>query len=358
MFSSHNARVFLRKLRGGSQAHLIETEDGQVYVVKFLENPQHRRILINELVAAQLLEYLGIIVPDTALIWISQAFLVAHPEVGIQLGSGRIRVAPGWHFGCRYPGHPNRVAVYDVLPDPLLQQVVNRTQFVGMLVFDKWVCNTDGRQAIFFRAEPRPGCPRREPGPVAQRFVASMIDHGFAFNGPSWDFPDGPLHGLYHRPLVYAQIRGWGDFDPWLVQIRNFPEEVVDQACQRVPLRWLASDADALRRLRDQLLRRRCRVADLIDDCRRARPELFPNWCSPRPLARPPLRATDRTAIPMETGGRTNENKRKVGRNVSELRRGRYAFGRGRASTDSGRLCQPLLPETSALGKNHPVVLD
>ena len=34
-------------------------------------------------------------------------------------------------------------------------------------------------------------------------FVARMIDHGFAFNGPNWDFPDSPLQGLYPRRLVY-----------------------------------------------------------------------------------------------------------------------------------------------------------
>ncbi|HXA81629.1 MAG TPA: hypothetical protein VNY56_00895 [Methylomirabilota bacterium] len=29
--------------------------------------------------------------------------------------------------------------------------VLNLTDFCGMLVFDKWTCNTNGRQAIFYR---------------------------------------------------------------------------------------------------------------------------------------------------------------------------------------------------------------
>jgi hypothetical protein len=38
----------IRKMRGGAQAHLIQAADGHHYVVKFLNNPQHRRILVNE----------------------------------------------------------------------------------------------------------------------------------------------------------------------------------------------------------------------------------------------------------------------------------------------------------------------
>jgi hypothetical protein len=32
----------VRKMRGGAQAHLLECEDGNFYVVKFVNNPQHR----------------------------------------------------------------------------------------------------------------------------------------------------------------------------------------------------------------------------------------------------------------------------------------------------------------------------
>ncbi|MEO7142944.1 MAG: hypothetical protein ABI165_05510, partial [Bryobacteraceae bacterium] len=57
----------IRKMRGGAQAHLIETGDGHFYVVKFRNNPQHRRILINERIASILLDYLQITAPPTVL---------------------------------------------------------------------------------------------------------------------------------------------------------------------------------------------------------------------------------------------------------------------------------------------------
>ena len=58
----------IRKMRGGAQSHLIEGDDGCFYVVKFVNNPQHRRILINELVSSVFLKYLQISTPDVAMI--------------------------------------------------------------------------------------------------------------------------------------------------------------------------------------------------------------------------------------------------------------------------------------------------
>ena len=147
----------IRKMRGGAQSHLLEADDGNWYVVKFRNNPQHRRVLINELLAGVLLDYLKIAAPQTALIRISPAFLAANPEIHFVLGSRRQEIEPGWHFGSRYPGDPARIAVYDFLPDALLPTVVNLEDFRAILVFDKWTGNADGRQSVFYRAMVRRG---------------------------------------------------------------------------------------------------------------------------------------------------------------------------------------------------------
>src|SRR5580692_10209790 len=174
----------VRKMRGGAQAHLLEADDANWYVVKFRNNPQHWRVLVNESLCATLLDYLKIAAPETALIQVTDSFLAANPEVHFSLGPNRIPVEPGWHFGSRYPGDPGRTAVYDFLPETLISQVVNIEDFRAILVFDKWVGNTDGRQSIFYRAlVHRERGQEKRPG-----FVARMIDHGFAFNGPEWDF--------------------------------------------------------------------------------------------------------------------------------------------------------------------------
>lgn len=262
----------VRKMRGGAQSHLLEADDGHWYVVKFRNNPQHHRILVNELLSYTFIEYLQIAVPPTALIQVTADFLAANPEVHLRLGTRSIPVAPGWHFGSRYPGDPTRIAVYDFLPDALLPTVANLDDFRAILVFDKWTGNADGRQCVFHRAMVS-GSGARKPG-----FVAQMIDHGFAFNGPNWDFPESPLQGLYARRVVYENVRSLADFEPWLGQVMNFPEEIVDQAWKRIPAGWIDGEEDALDELLEKLFDRRRRLPELIAACRQAHANPFPNW--------------------------------------------------------------------------------
>ena len=82
----------------------------------------------------------------------------------------------GLQFGSRFPGDPHRLTLFDFLPDKQLMEVENLHDFSGMLVFDNWTCNTNGRQTLFFR-EPRNGL---EAGELRYRTV--MIDQGFCFN--------------------------------------------------------------------------------------------------------------------------------------------------------------------------------
>jgi hypothetical protein len=263
----------VRKMRGGAQSHLIEADDGHYYVVKFRNNPQHRRILVNEWLCAAFLDYLKVAAPKTALVHVSAEFLERNPEVYLTLGTRHLPVEPGWHFGSRYPGHPERVAVYDFLPDALLGQVANLEDFRAVLVFDKWVGNADGRQSVFYRA-------RVESAGASQRqaFVTAMIDHGFAFDGPSWSFSDSPLQGLYARRLVYEPVRSLDDFQPWLEQMVHFPEEVLDHALKGLPPQWIEGEEEELERLLERLLERRRHVPALIRATRECRNSPFPNW--------------------------------------------------------------------------------
>jgi hypothetical protein len=79
--------------------------------------------------------------------------LIAHTEdLVIPLG-GRVSSKAGLQFGSRYPGQPAETAVYDFLPKEQLRRVTYLKDFCGLLVFDKWTYNRNGREAIFFRAK-------------------------------------------------------------------------------------------------------------------------------------------------------------------------------------------------------------
>jgi hypothetical protein len=266
----------VRRMRGGAQAQLLAAGDGRHYVTKFLGNPQHRRILVNEWICSRLFQYLQIAVPACAVVEVDAGLVAREPELTFQLATRSEPVQPGRHYGSTYPGHPDRQAVYDFLPDTLLRQAANRSDFLGALAADKWMGNSDARQAVFFRARLLdwiPGAASNQKG-----FVAQMIDHGFAFDGPHWEMYDSPLQGLYHRKLVYEEVESLESFEPWLSRIIGFPEEVLDRALREIPPEWTAGDEDALDRLMNQLLARRKRIPGLLELVARGPQNPFPHW--------------------------------------------------------------------------------
>lgn len=279
-----HATRFLRHMRGGAQAHLLEGGDGHFYVTKFRDNPQHVRILVNEWISSRLLEYLRIAAPKVAIVELDESFLSRESEVKIRLVAKDLPVSTGWHFGSRFPGNPDRDAVYDYLPDSLLSQVQNLRHFLGVFAFDKWTANSDSRQAIFVRQRIKewlddPDGSTRDTSPLAKGFIALMIDHGYTFDGPHWEFNDGPLQGFYFRPLVYKGVCKLDDFEPWLTRVREAPAELFDGILRDLPRQWLPDGDEApVERLVDQLYRRRKIVADLIANSAKSRSSYFPAW--------------------------------------------------------------------------------
>ncbi len=257
----------IRRMRGGAQAQLMRCADEGYYVVKFQNNPQGVRILANELLGTRLAARIGLPAAGAAVVEVREELIEQTDELEIQLGRGRARCKAGLQFGSRYPGPPAETVVYDFLPDEQLRASPNLADFCGMLVFDKWTCNTNGRQAVFFR--PRAEAPYR----------AQMIDQGFCFNAGEWNFPDAPLRGLYARHRVYESVRGIDSFEPWLARIETkITEAALDEAASEIPPEWYNFDPDALEQLLEQLLRRRKRLRELIVSAWKSSAQPFPNW--------------------------------------------------------------------------------
>jgi hypothetical protein len=240
-------------------------------------------------------------VPQVEIVEVRRDLVAATADLVIQLGLGRAPCADGKQFGSQFPGHPARVAVHDFLPDEQLAAVKNLSDFLGVLVFDKWTCNTNGRQAIFFRdpggmADATPpaagdfAAPASRPadsapggytagGYTAGGYTAMMIDFGFCFNAGEWDFPDAPLRGLYARQLVYQGVSGMEDFEPWLARLETrITERVLGEEAAQIPPEWYAGDCGELERLLERLYRRRERVRELLYAARNSGREPFPNW--------------------------------------------------------------------------------
>src|SRR4029079_7260325 len=118
------------------------------------------------------LHHLGIMTPDTAIVNVSAAFIRNNPDAYVELASSRTAPTRGSHFGSRFAPMSEKKAVYDFLPATLLDSVANLSDFCGVLVVDKWLGNTDSRQAVFTRVKDS----NRKVS-----FVAQMIDNGCVF---------------------------------------------------------------------------------------------------------------------------------------------------------------------------------
>ncbi len=272
----------IRRMRGGAQSHLMRCSDGNYYVVKFQNNPQHRRILVNELLGTKLAARLGLPTTPVAIVEVSEELIRLTPDLAMEMPRHRIPCQAGLQFGSRYPGDPRRLALHDFLPDEQLRQVANLHDFAGMLVFDKWTCNTNGRQTLFFQ-EPLREERRTASPPVSEKmeplYSTLMIDQGFCFNAGEWNFPDAPLRGLYARNRVYEGVTGMESFAPWIERLeKQMTERSLDDLTRQIPPAWYEDDLDAVLRLSDQLLRRRPRVPELLLAAKKSPRQPFPNW--------------------------------------------------------------------------------
>jgi hypothetical protein len=244
----------------------MRCSDGQFYVVKFRNNPQHLRVLANELLATRLAEGAGLPVPATAVVEVGDWLIEHTPELNIQLAGNTIPCQPGLQFGSRYVVSPLEGQVFDYLPMEMLGRVRNAEAFPGMLTIDKWTGNANGRQAAFWRT-------MRE-----KKYRVSFIDQGYCFNAGEWTFPDYPLRGVYPRNEVYAGVRGWESFEPWLSRIEQMNDEVIWRTADEIPPEWYCGDWDALQKLVQQLIERRSSIKELIEAFRSSPRRPFPAW--------------------------------------------------------------------------------
>lgn len=256
----------VRRMRGGAQSHLMLASDEKLYVVKFQNNPQHLRVLANELLATRLAAAVGLAVPYADVIEVS-AWLVANtPELTLDGPGGRRPCLPGLQFASRFVGGLMPGQVVDYLPEESLLEARNLGEFAGMLALDKWTSNINGRQAVFERN-------RRE-----RRYRAIFVDQGYCFHAGDWKFVDAPLRGVYPRNAVYRAITGWESFEPWLSRIEAFDPAAAWKIAETVPPEWYGGDLATIEGLIEGLLKRRERVRDLIVQFRDSSRKPFPNW--------------------------------------------------------------------------------
>ena len=256
----------IRRMRGGAQGQLMLGNDGHFYVVKFRNNPQHMRVLANEFLAGKLAAAAGLNTPVVDVVEVRPWLIENTPDLEIDFGRRRERCVAGLQFGSRFAGGLMPGQAVDYLAEELLGTVKNAEEFAGILAFDKWTGNANGRQAVFTRKA-------RE-----RRYSAVFIDFGYCFFAGEWKFEDVPLRGVYYRNEVYRFVRGWESFEPWLTRIETMPAETVWSIANEVPPDWYGGDPSEMEELVERLLARRSRIRELIEAFGRSDRRPFPNW--------------------------------------------------------------------------------
>jgi hypothetical protein len=279
-----SAAQHLRPLRGGAQSHLLKASDGACYVTKFQNNPQHIRVLANEMLATNLGLALGLPMPRVEVIEVSDLLIQQTEDLRISLGGSKIPCRSGRQLGSLYVGSESPAMTFDHLPRGLLERVLNIRDFPRVLVLDKWTCNSDGRQAIFWRKTLR-----------SHRYHATFIDQGYCFNASEWSFPDCPLRGVYANNCVYEGVTGWEAFEPTLTRAKEMDSDIIWRCAAEIPEEWYEGDRDGLRRLVEALHHRRGAIRNLITEFRRSSRNPFPNWRESPPDSAMPLAARDRS---------------------------------------------------------------
>jgi hypothetical protein len=243
------------RLLGGSQAQVMAADDGHEYAVKFQGN-HHARLL-----GRRLARIVGLSVPEPLIIYVD-AETIREYKMSFQLAGTQIAPTAGQHFGSRLIVDQE---LHDWLPSSWLGNIKNTREFAGMLAFDKWTGNADGRQVVFHKRHSQ------------RKYTAAFIDFGYCFNAAEWSFPDSPFRGAYARQEVYAHIESWNDVEPWLSRIERCSKASLQSIARDIPIEWYGEphDVDCLV---DSLFERRSAIRRLIDEFRKSHRNPFPNW--------------------------------------------------------------------------------
>jgi hypothetical protein len=237
------ATGYSRTLNGSTQAHLMHASDGNLYAVKFQNNPHNARSLASEFLATRLGLWLGLPMLPVELIHVPEA-LVNRGLLRIEDDGNRLtRCASGRQLAIRY--------LPDAIADmPTKLTAINREDLVRALPFDKWTGNCDHRQVLFV--------------PDGKQYRIVFIDQHQCFDRDRWLFHDSLHYGLYKDHSIYRGLKGLHSFEPILSRIQNIIPLDLWKLAAEVPPEWYDHDSQALSRLIQQLYRRRAAVPKSI----------------------------------------------------------------------------------------------
>jgi len=209
---------------GVTSPQFFRAHDGKVYVVKLQNNRLGPKVLVNEFIAAQFGEIMGLCFPTSGIIEINEQTLQENqcpmtPEISL-----------GRHFASLYLEHTEYVGKHN------LHQGMNTAEMAGVLLFDHMFHNPDrakNRRNLLIRQE--------DAG-----YKIYAIDHSHLFRSGRWTLES--LNSLGTKMKPYARY-SFGmllndylspqDFLPYLKKVATISNNDIETIVEKIPDEWL-----------------------------------------------------------------------------------------------------------------------
>lgn len=231
------AKTYLKKMHSGrSKPLLFEVADGTLWVVKYKNNPQGLRMLVNEWVASNLAQLLGLPSPGCSLIMLNEKLLEIE---NIFIPGTTTKIQAGLSFGSHYIDNAdNNPTRYQ------MAKLDNTDMIPGVIVMDTWIDNPDrdDRGGNFSNVIV-------SPSSVRSKYTLYLIDLG-KVGSSQWTVNEllkrintFNLRG-YNR--LFAQlIPGRLAFQPFLEVLESVSAEEVESVVSTVPDEWNLNQEEA-----------------------------------------------------------------------------------------------------------------
>jgi hypothetical protein len=228
--------------KGRTNPKLIECNDGNIYVVKFI-NAEFKRSIVNEWVAYQIGKLINFPMPECTIISISEDFIQSSENLS------KKGVSAGPAFGSIFK--INKISVNE----KNLAKCKNITNLVDMFIFDMWINNRDrNKNNVLIINDIQP--------------ALLFIDHDKAFCGRNWEERDLIKYSKIINPkwsknqIYFIQhLKNQDLFQKPLHQIQSLTITQIKEAVYSIPSEWNLNESEQ-EYLVDFLMQRR----ELIDE--------------------------------------------------------------------------------------------
>lgn len=239
----------LRQLSGGSQSSLVRCDNGKLYVMKTMSNPQGRQILANETIGAYLMAGIGLPVPPTCHVLLTKMVIEAFPALTI-CGADLVVRQP--EAGLQFASEYLQDFGYELFRDPWKDRPPGweYPHHILAYLFDVWSYHQDIRQCVY----------RRNKADNSQQTF--YVDNGYLFGGATWKLPLSGPTGSW-SPNKDPPERSDRRIEPGIEILRRVLPDLLQNAIRQAPTQWISGNT---RHLQEALLIRLSKLSSLVDE--------------------------------------------------------------------------------------------